>query len=411
MKKKYLFFIGIAIIISAIIFFALQTPQNIDIETVVKKGSLKIEVVATGELQAENSEDILGPSGLRTIRIWNVKITDLIEEGTIIDSGDYVGMLDRSEVESKLKDIEAELESAQSQFIKTQLDTTMNLRALRDALINLQYSVEEARLTLEQSVYEPPATVRQSEIKLDKAQREYKQAIENYTLKKKQAVTEMQEASLLLNTKQRLQESTLEIISEFEIKAPKPGMLIYFREWNGQKRKIGSSISTWDPVVATLPDLTSMVSETYINEIDISKVKNSQEVAIKVDAFPEKLYTGKIIEIANIGEQLPNSDAKVFKVLIKVNESDTILRPAMTTANTIATNIYHNVLFIPIEALHTNDSSQYVYQRAGFKLLKKQVEAGEANENEIIIKKGLQENEKILLSIPEDETESIFIPL
>jgi len=112
-------------------------------------------------------------------------------------------------------------------------------------------------------------------------------------------------------------------------------MVIYYKEWGGDKRKVGSSISAWDLTVATLPDLSAMNSKCYVNEIDISKVKAGQKVRISVDAFPEKKYTGVVTYVANIGEQLPNADAKVFEVTIKVNEYDPILRPAMTTGNLI----------------------------------------------------------------------------
>ena len=81
-------------------------------------------------------------------------------------------------------------------------------------------------------------------------------------------------------------------------------MVIYKREWGGDKRKVGSEISPFDPVVATLPDLSSMISKTYVNEIDVSKVKVGQRVRLTVDAFPEKSYSGVVTSVANIGEQL-----------------------------------------------------------------------------------------------------------
>ena len=78
----------------------------------------------------------------------------------------------------------------------------------------------------------------------------------------------------------------------------------------GAKRKVGSSISPWDNVVATLPDMSSMISKTYVNEIDVSKVKTGQKVDIMVDAFPEKTYTGTVTSVANIGEQLAKCRCK-----------------------------------------------------------------------------------------------------
>jgi HlyD family secretion protein len=35
-----------------------------------------------------------------------------------------------------------------------------------------------------------------------------------------------------------------------------------------------------------------MISKTYVNEIDVSKVKAGQRVRLTVDAFPDKTYTG-----------------------------------------------------------------------------------------------------------------------
>ncbi len=68
-------------------------------------------------------------------------------------------------------------------------------------------------------------------------------------------------------------------------------MVIYKRDRSGAKRKVGSSISPWDNVVATLPDMSTMISKTYVNEIDVSKVKTEQQVDILVDAFPgEEIY-------------------------------------------------------------------------------------------------------------------------
>ena len=215
----------------------------------------------------------------------------------------------------------------------------------------------------------------------------------------------MQEVSLNLETATRKRDDILKVMDEFIIKAPKPGMVIYMKEWNGAKRKVGSELSPWDPTVATLPDLSSMMSKTYVNEIDISKVKVGQRVKIGVDAFPEKEFAGEVKEIANVGEQLPNSDAKVFEVLIKLFQTDTVLRPSMTTSNVISINSYNDVLHIPLEAIHNNDSLTFVYKKNGFSVSKQVVVVGESNENEIIIEKGLNEGETLMLSIPENATD------
>jgi HlyD family secretion protein len=189
------------------------------------------------------------------------------------------------------------------------------------------------------------------------------------------------------------------VIDKFTIYAPSSGMLIYYKEWGGTKRKVGSNISPWDLTVATLPDLSSMISKTYVNEIDISKIKVGQEVRIGVDAFPEKKYTGRVLEVANVGEQLPNTDAKVYEVIIKLDGSDPILRPAMTSSNQIVTAVYKDTLSVPLEAIHVDDSIPYVVKKKGTKQI---VVLGESNENQIIIEQGLKTGDAVLLSLPDD---------
>jgi hypothetical protein len=166
----------------------------------------------------------------------------------------------------------------------------------------------------------------------------------------------------------------------------------------GAKRKVGSSISPWDNVVATLPDMSSMLSKTYVNEIDVSKVKEGQHVEIMVDAFPEKSYTGTVTSVANIGEQLPNADAKVFEVQIEVDGTDPILRPSMTTGNKIITKTISDVIFIPLESVQAGvDSIPFVYMKNGTRQV---VVLGESNENNVVIDKGIQPGSQIYLSTP-----------
>jgi multidrug efflux pump subunit AcrA (membrane-fusion protein) len=165
---------------------------------------------------------------------------------------------------------------------------------------------------------------------------------------------------------------------------------------------VGATISAWDNIVAELPDLSEMISKTYVNEIDISKIKLGQSVQIGIDAFPEKKFTGKVTEVANIGEQLQGTNAKVFEVKILVHEFDSILRPAMTTKNTILTATVDSVHFIPLESVFNNDTLTFVYKKNGSQTIRQQIMVGLANDNEIIVKEGLTDGDEILLNAPEN---------
>jgi hypothetical protein len=392
---------GITLLAVIAYFVFSGNRKNQQIIATVKKGSFPIEVTTTGELIAKSSEKIYGPQALRQIQIWQVKIQDIIPDGTVVDSGQYVASLDRTEISNKIKDEETNLEKLESQMTKTRLDTSLELRSARDELINLKYALEEKKITLDQSKYEPPATIRQVQIELEKSERAYEQAEKNYKLRYQKAVANMQEVSASYNQAKRKLEQMTSVLQEFNVKAPKAGMVIYRRNWDGNKIGIGSTVNAWDNIVAELPDLSEMISKTYVNEIDISKVKVGQAVRIGIDAFPEKKFTGKVTEVANIGEQLQNTNAKVYEVRILVHEFDSILRPAMTTKNTILTNVIDSVLFIPIEAIFNADSITFVYKKKGSSVTRQQVILGPSNDNEIIVREGVEEEDEVLLVPPE----------
>lgn len=411
-SRKYLFIFAGIIVVAIVIYFIIPKQNKEDqIIAKVKKGNFPIEVSVTGELIAKSSEKIFGPQSLRQIGIWQVKISDIIPDGTLVDSGQYVATLDRTEISNKIKDEETNTEKLETQLTKTRLDTSLELRSARDELINLRFALEEKKIILEQSIYEPPATIRQVEIDLEKATRTLDQAEKNYKLRYQKAVANMQEVTASYNQAQRKLQNMLGGLNEFTVKAPKSGMVIYKRNWDGSKLGVGGMINAWDNVVAELPNLKEMISKTYVNEIDISKVKVGQEVKIGIDAFPEKKFTGKVTEVANIGEQLQNSNAKVYEVRIIVNEFDSILRPAMTTKNTIETNIIGDVLSCPIESIFNNDSVTFVYKKKGGSVVRQQVVVGESNENEIIIKEGLNDTDEVMLTPPEnaDKTKLVLL--
>lgn len=409
--KKNIFYISLlgVIGVALIVYFLLpEDSQKQRMLVPVKHGEFKITVSTTGELEAENSQSIRGPSGVRQFGIWRIKINDMVPDGTVVDSGEWVAELDKSELTTKKQDMESELEKLESQYIKTKLDTSMTMRQAREELINLEYAVEEQEIKMEQSKFEPPATQRQIKIDLEKSKRDLKQARENYNLKLEKAKANMQEVSASLNKTKRKYRKLKETIGEFTVKAPEAGMVVYKRSYNGRKQGVGAEVSVWDNVVAKLPDLSEMISKTYVNEVDISKVKEGQKALVGIDAFPDKEYPGEVSSVANIGQQMKNSNAKVFEVEIELFEEDTILRPAMTTKNEIITDVFDSVLYIPLETVFHSEEVSYVVTE---NKERQEVKLGKSNENEIIVEEGLSKEEDIYLNPPEGYEEFKLIRL
>jgi len=412
MKRKNILVLFGSVLVLILLTWYFTKPsveQGLTIKTKVISGQFIIDVTTTGELEARSSEKIQGPNPmkLRNARIWQYRIEDIVADGTVVDSGEWVATLDRSDLENKIKDQELDVEKLQTQFLQKQLDTTMTLRNARDDLINLEFGLEEKQIIVDQSLYEPPATQRQVKLDLEKTHRTYSQSVENYQLKLQKAEADMREVQANLSKKLNKLDEFKSLLDDFVINASESGMVTYKKNWDGQKVGVGSQISAWDNVVATLPDLSAMNSKTFINEIDISKVTKGQKAEIEIDAFPGKKFDGSVFEVANMGEQMRNSNAKVFEVMIHITGFDSILRPSMTTKNRIITNIIDSVLFVPIECVSSNDSISYVY----FSGKRKQVIPGLSNESSIIIKEGVKKGDNIYLVAPSgaEEWDIIFL--
>ena len=136
--KKTLIITGIVIAAAIVILIivgrisAKKEITSLYVES--EKGQFDIIVNTTGELQAKESTEIYGPmfTESRNIRAMDIKITDMVPEGTEVKEGDYVATLDRTSFENSLKDELEKLKSLQSNLEMKILDTAVNLSNLRD---------------------------------------------------------------------------------------------------------------------------------------------------------------------------------------------------------------------------------------------------------------------------------------
>jgi len=380
-----------------------EDVSSVPLLTTPDVGPFRVEVTTTGELQAKNSVQIQGPAAARRVGIYEIEIARLVDEGTEVDSGAFVAELDRTPLEEKTEEARLNLQKSRSKFEQAQLDTTLTLSEARDGIIDLRFDMEEAELNKEQSQYEAPSVQRRAEIEYERAVREYEKAQVNYRTKVRRAEATMREVQAELQEDQRQMTQLQDLRDAFTIHAPRSGMVVYHRDWKGDKVTEGNSIRFHDPVVATLPDLSVMESVTFVNEVDVQKLKPGQPVTIGLDADPDRELSGTVTNVANIGQQRPNSDAKVFEVVVEVAEPDTTLRPAMTTSNTVLVAEREEVMHVPIETLHSQgDSLTYVFRSGDGSIVRQEVAVGLVNDNSAIVERGLGLEDEVFLSIPPD---------
>ena len=376
-------------------------PDDAAVVARVKRGAFAVTVTTSGELKAREFVQITAPPNAQQAGAYQMKISSIVPEGTVVKKGDVVAELDRSVVAAKLQDVTLALQKAEAQYEQAMLDSTLNLSTARENIRSMELGLEEKRLAKEQAIYEAPTVRRQAEIDYEKAERQLAQAKSDYETKTEQARAKMREVGTEVARQRGLLKVVQDVMAGFTIRAPAAGMVIYVKEqWSGKKRTTGSQVSAWDPGVATLPNLALMESVTYVNEIDVRKIAAGQPVVITLDADPSKRLTGTVTSVANVGEQRPNTDAKVFEVKVKVEQSDSTLRPGMTTGNAIETLKIDTVLYVPLEALGSDSGIAFVFKQAGGRVVKQEIVSGAMNDDEAVVERGLAEGDRVLLTPP-----------
>lgn len=223
--------------------------------------------------------------------------------------------------------------------------------------------------------------------KIGKAQARMNQIVSK--LKAKQAALEQADTELKKTT----------------IFAPFEGIVIHFAAFrDGEKRKPreGDKVFMGQPLVY-LPDISSMIVKTKAREIDLYKLALGQQGLVRVDAYPDTLYKGKLTFIgalATAGDSKVGRD-KYFQITFVLKESDKRLRPGMTCRTKIISQVKENVLSIPIQALFQEGDTSYCYVKKSLgTFTKKQISIGIHNDDLVEIVSGLQENDEVSLVKP-----------
>jgi HlyD family secretion protein len=405
LKRKPRLVLGVAIVILigiGIVYSGIKKSSNI---YKVKRVDFEAFISCKGEIQSEKSRLINFPDllGDRTLGIYQSQIKDLVAEGTLVKKGDFVALLDQTIIKQYLQSSFDVLQRATASFNDSKLDSAVNLSTARDELEQLEFDLGYKKVDVEQAVYDSPANQRKAQIAYDRTARLIDSKRRNYKMYQNQLKIRCGRMERNYNEIKERYDKYQQALIATTVNAPDEGMIVYVRKWGNRKTRVGDYVSFYDPVIATLPDLSILVSETYVEEIYISKIHVGDSVRVFVDALKNKEVPACISNISNIGQEMQGFDANVFKVFIKLTGDISKLMPSMTTNNEIIIKKEENVLTIPLACLFTENGKQFVYLKESGNINRRDVVTGERNDKVIIIKSGLKENDKILMSRPADE--------
>ena len=122
--------------------------------------------------------------------------------------------------------------------------------------------------------------------------------------------------------------------------------------------KIGDQVSP-STSAFRLDDLSHMLVDVQVSEVDINNVGPDQNVLLTFDANPGQEYQGKVVKVGQVGS--PTQGAVNFVVTVELVDPDESVKPGMTAAVTINVEELDNVLLIPNRAVRFQEGKRVVY--------------------------------------------------
>jgi HlyD family secretion protein len=375
-----------------------------------------VSVTESGEIRAKNSVAISAPR----IRRGNLKIIYLIPEGTYVKPGDVVARFDPTEAQTKLKESESELEISLSKKDKLMANHKSAMAQMESQLKSAELSFELSKLNLEQMKFEAEAKQQEALLNHKKNELSYEQTKQEHASKKIIQQSELNEMDIEINQKRNELERAKRDFELMTLTTSAEGLVVYSENWGNDGRKFGVGDQPWPgATIMNLPDLSSMESVTNVNEVDVSKISKEQTVLVKLDAFQDSTFEGKVSSVASLGRKKDNnSNIKVFEILVAVEGTSDILRPGMTTSNKIIIDKVPDVISVPHEAVFDKFGKTLVYVMSGSSYEEREVEIGTKGEDFVVVQNGLEEGEIVALRDPTKastenqniSTESVELP-
>jgi HlyD family secretion protein len=275
----------------------------------VDSGDITATVTASGKLNAVSVVEV-GTQVSGTIQEIYADYNSPVKEGQLI------AQLDPAVLRSQLIESRANLEVAEAGAGSAQASLTDSERKLK------RNEELYARKLISQSELEDAQT--------------------NVSLKRAQ----LQESKARVTQAKAAVERAETNLDFTRITSPVDGVIVSRKVDVGQT--VAASFQT--PTLFSIArDLTRMQIDTSVDEADIGRVAEGQGADFYVDAFPEELFTGKVVQVRIAPATTDN--VVTYTVVIHVDNDDLRLKPGMTANVSVKTDKRQGVLRIPTAAL------------------------------------------------------------
>ena len=363
----------------------------------VKETNFAIEVKGFGEIEAAQSQKILTP-GRRPMTIaWLKAENSFVEAGEIIARFDAQQILkDSREEELGLLNIEQDIvkSNAEQNQTKQDIDSDQVYVKQEFAFVD-RFAIDDLRI------------YSQLEIIDTLANRDFLEAKDDFLTWKEGSVVEQHTSEMaVLDIRKRGMQTKFEqhqqALSSLEVVSPFNGLLVYEKDRRGEKPAIGQTVFPGRPI-AQIPNLDNMQATLFVQANEAIDLASEQLVSIRLDAFPDKTFAGQVASVSGFPRSIERGNpVTYFELTITLLEQDkSMMQPGRKVSATIDVKTPSTSLVVPLQSLHFENGSSYVYVKAGSKFIKQNVTSGRKNLFLVEITSGLSSGDVIALSTPD----------
>lgn len=339
----------------------------------VQRGSLRETAAASGTIEPHVQVEVKSRASGEVVEI-------LVKEGDTVEAGQLLVRLDPT-------DAERDLASAKVALDKVKAD--LGAAHASVSVAQLEYKTKQGDEALATKSAEMGLGTQDA---VRTSSTTSKVAAANITLKAAQ-VTAVQTN---LKTAELAVQDAETRLKETKIYAPIAGTVL---EIPVEKGTIVSSALTnvsGGTSVMTIADLSDLRIIGAIDEAQVGKVASGQAVEIRVDAYPERVFTGKVDRVSPLGKE--TSSVVTFDVEIVVEDENAgLLRSGMSADVEIVTAEQKDVLLIPLIAVETAGRSRFVRLSNGEQ---RPIKTGSTDGTRMVVVDGVSEGDTILASAP-----------
>lgn len=328
-------------------------------------------------------------------------ITFLIDDGTHVNEGDVVCILEDNDRKTLHDNLAMQLETAVAELSKVKADLQMQYALLEAQVKNNKADTEIAQLDSLQLHFATPTQKRIKELELERA------LIEKNKFEKKlealEIINQSEVRKLELNIQQLTNRlaSAKTILDGLTIRSPHKGLAVVSNSrMTGEKLKVGDNVWNNMPLI-TLPEVSEMKVKMMAGEVDFRQINENDSVSFSFDAMPNNVAYGKITKKLPVGQPYKrDSKVKFFEVEASVDSALQLPEPGFTANCRVFIKQIRDTIVVPQIAIYEEDSLKVVYVKKKNKYEMRPITTGLSSSKEAIVSDGLKPGEVIALIKP-----------